>query len=224
MRAFLPVTMALMFATFAFGCEEAGNEPGIGGIEQGAEPQVLPAGSASGYYSLTRDMRKCMYPMCGGYYLTAVNQTRMRCVDGSLQKSCYVADADFSAIKLPGSDFDALFSRVNSKLVVFHGTVESNVIEGRGDYGRLVADKVYSAVTDKLPGTYEPIYFAMDNGIRCIKAPCLSIDDVKVNTNSAPRSVMDVDFSGVQGATQEQRDAASMALYEAGVLVAGYHE
>jgi hypothetical protein len=214
----------LLAVAFSMACEEADKDSSVGNMEEHSASVQHPSGTLNGeYFFMTRDMRKCMYPMCGGYFLSAVNRPRMRCLDGTIQKSCYVAEADFAGLNLPDSDFSKLFSRANGKLVVFHGTVESNVVGDFGDYGRLVVDKAFSAVTDEEPSIWSPLYLAYDNGIRCIKAPCPSLDDVRLNYENSRRSIIGVDFGGVIGATQEQLEAASQALFESGVIVAGYH-
>src|SRR5688572_21550681 len=49
------------------------------------------------YFQLTRDLRRCASPLCGGFWLSAVNRLATRCSDGSYRSRCYVAEADFRA-------------------------------------------------------------------------------------------------------------------------------
>ena len=43
-------------------------------------PDMLEDGT---WYSVRRDYRKCMAPMCGGYWVKAMNQRKTQCVDGT---------------------------------------------------------------------------------------------------------------------------------------------
>ena len=41
-----------------------------------------PLAAAGEYYSVREDMRRCMSPLCGGYFVKRVNQSRTRCGNG----------------------------------------------------------------------------------------------------------------------------------------------
>src|SRR5688500_1902707 len=56
-------------------------------------PRLL---AASGDYFLVRqDRRRCMSPLCGGYFVKRVNQSRTRCANGRWMPECYVAEIDW---------------------------------------------------------------------------------------------------------------------------------
>jgi hypothetical protein len=44
------------------------------------------------------DARKCIYPLCGGYFVKAVNQALTRCADGSMAKECHAVELDATAL------------------------------------------------------------------------------------------------------------------------------
>ena len=79
------------------------------------------------YFIVTRvDARKCAYPVCGGYFVKAVNSALTRCADGKLAKECHAVELDTESGKLvlvqdhevlavensPLGDFDAIAERV----------------------------------------------------------------------------------------------------------------
>lgn len=225
MGKLLKIGMIVFAVAFSMACEEAGEDLVASNLEQRSDTVAQGSAPASSdYYFISRDMRKCMYPMCGGYFLSAVNRTTMRCVNGKMDKRCYMADADFSGLKISDSDLNGLFARSDNKLVVFHGKVEKNVIGSSGTYGRLVVDKAFSAVTEALPGVWDRLYVAYDNGIRCVKAPCPNLDDIRLNYDSSKLSITGVNYKNVVNATEKQLEAASQALFNGGVVIAGYHD
>jgi len=59
--------------------------------------QDLRAATPS-YVTLRRDLRRCASPLCGGFFVDAVNQDSLRCADGSRSAECYVADLELSAL------------------------------------------------------------------------------------------------------------------------------
>ncbi len=75
---------------------------------------VTNTNSKVAFFTARPDFRKCATPMCGGYFVKAVNKKRTRCADGTEQRECYVAELD-----LP-SKAD-VFSSVNRKSLFFIG-------------------------------------------------------------------------------------------------------
>jgi hypothetical protein len=61
-----------------------------------------------------------------------------------------------------------------------------------------------------------------DNGIRCVRAPCPSLTERKLNSNlSAQLTGVELEDSG---ANQDQIDRAYDALYGEGLIVVGYRD
>ena len=90
MRAFLAFTV-----TLALGCAATSAEVEDDGDSEQAEG-AASLSSTSTYYEARRDFRKCMYPMCGGWWVHRVNRTSTTCADGSHASECYVAEIDWS--------------------------------------------------------------------------------------------------------------------------------
>jgi hypothetical protein len=44
------------------------------------------------YYTIRRDLRRCISPLCGGWFISRVNKKQTRCADGSRANECYVAE------------------------------------------------------------------------------------------------------------------------------------
>ena len=44
------------------------------------------------------DMRKCAYPICGGYFVKSVNLAATRCADGTQQQACHAVQLNTNAL------------------------------------------------------------------------------------------------------------------------------
>jgi hypothetical protein len=49
-------------------------------------------------YSVQRDYRLCVSPLCGGYWLQALKTTQTLCSDGSVADTCYVANLNMTGL------------------------------------------------------------------------------------------------------------------------------
>lgn len=172
--------------------------------------EVTDDASASGYFTVRRDFRRCAYPMCGGFWVKRANQTTTTCPGGAgAAEECYVVDIDASSI---GDDIET------SAFSVVRGRFSTRRING-ARYGFLNASELWSAGSDQpASGTF---YRLEDNGVTCIAAPCMSVDAQRLNSSSRPSKLSDLDLSG-SGATSAEQRAALAALEGPGLIAAGF--
>lgn len=140
-----------------------------------AKERVISTGekAVKVYFTARPDHRRCISPLCGGYWVSAVNgRTKSTCADGNLARECYVADLALP----PGVTYEAgdLLHGVLGER--FYSVVNTTL-------GVLRADFVYSPVlrADVVPslglsakqgrGRYNLIH---NTGIVCITTPCPS--------------------------------------------------
>lgn len=163
-----------------------------------------------GYFTVSRDLRKCAFPMCGGYFVARVNTSSTLCSDGNYSSKCYVTAIDLSNLGLTDQDLDLGHA-------VLRGTIVKSKINGQ-TYGQFSALEAWANETGSdATGSF---YRAKDNGIRCIKAPCPSTSAIKLNTSST-KNISDLDLSKT-GATQKEIQGAMDSLFEDdGLLVSG---
>ncbi len=57
---------------------------------------------------IQRDTRRCMAPLCGGWWVRAVNLPKTMCADGTKANWCYVADLDYTPVPIPPDEQLAL--------------------------------------------------------------------------------------------------------------------
>lgn len=183
-------------------------------LEQ-AGARVLESGSsellnaAPEYFAAARDLRRCVSPLCGGYFVRAVNRLFTRCADGALAERCYVAEIDW--VGFSGQPVDSRGE------LVLRGRIESKAFPEFGNLGRFVALEGWSSAT--ATASLGPHFRLRDTGLRCITDPCFSLEAQLLNTRfSIPLS--DLDLSRV-GATDEQLDEAAEALAEKDLISTG---
>src|SRR5260370_7964329 len=66
-----------------------------GGVSESLSVLPDPMNATSTFYSLRRDLRRCVSPLCGGYFVKRVNMSSTRCANGRFMSECYVAGIDW---------------------------------------------------------------------------------------------------------------------------------
>ena len=171
------------------------------------------------YYTVRRDFRKCLYPLCGGYFVRVVNRKATRCADGSFQSECYVTDIDWMSSGLSERQISEL-EGMQGTLV--RGKLRPVEIDGFGSLGELVVSEAWTAVTSQAPkGKFVRL---TDSGIVCVTSPCPSIREDILNRKRS-RNIHEVDLFEVD-ATHEQIDEAFNRIDSSrdGILAAGKNE
>ena len=135
-----------------------------------------------GYYLMTQDFRKCIHPLCGGWWVQRVNKRKMKCADGTKSATCYVAEIE--------GDYPPEFPVVNQERFV-KGDFSSKDYENFGALGHFVLDSHYnSATTASGTGRFVGV---KDNGIRCITFPCFSLTEYILNKKKT-KDISSVDY------------------------------
>ena len=145
------------------------------------------------------DPRLCPSPLCGGYWAALANGVRTRCGDGQRQTRCYTA----RAVDRYGRPY---VNEIPTGSLV-RGAIEPGLRLGERTLDRLRVHAVYApAGAAAISGGY---YRVVDNGIRCIRAPCFSYRAGQVNGSSRVTiSQVDLQASGAPAAAIERAQAA----------------
>lgn len=185
-----------------------------------AEDAITGAPSNYGYYVVTRhDSRRCISPICGGYFVKRVNQATTLCADGTRQAECYVSAITYAGIGLSASEQEALRGAIESGKGVVRAATYRTKFNGM-TLGTLRANEGWvSATGSAADGSF---YRAADNGIRCITAPCPSTTAYQLNSSESHNVIRVLLENTASPATQESLDLAAQAIQtKEGVLVAG---
>jgi uncharacterized protein DUF6748 len=176
--------------------------PAVANSSIEATPEYLPANST--FYILRSDMRRCASPMCGGYFVKQVNQSRTRCANGRTMSECYVASIDWKGA-----------SEVEIRKALVRGTLVSGG-NRNGKFGVLKVSEAWQAATDNQPsGDY---FRVRDLNVRCIAAPCGTHQAAKLNTTQQ-RTIAGVNLS--IGETNTVDEALKAMTSAEGVIVVG---
>jgi hypothetical protein len=163
------------------------------------------------YFTITRDLRKCASPRCGGYFVRAVNRMRTVCVDGSRQAQCYVAE--LASATLSTEQLDAIAAAPDQFLV--GGAIAACDTESCSGFGVLDVAEANIGHADATP---MGIYFrATNNGRVCVTSPCLSFDAKVLNTVLPVFPVADVMLGGV---SKDPSDGYAQLNRPSGLLLA----
>ncbi len=210
--------LGVVFALGALGCSNATEAPGDARIpEELGEPQAdeLHADNST-YFVVTRqDFRKCMYPMCGGYFVKRVNRQFTQCADGKWSAECHAVDVDLSAIGLSeaaASDF------VSSNFGAGRGLVRGEMAMVKGVKTLVASEAWAGASKQKASGNF---WRVTSTGMMCITSPCPSFHEAALN-HSFNRNIHEVDLS-TAGAGDEATTKGFIELSETGLMIAGWH-
>lgn len=165
------------------------------------------------YVTLRRDLRRCASPLCGGFFVDAVNQDTLRCADGSRAAECYVFDLDLSARGL-SADQEARLRGDPSTFLLLGQIRPQRTVAGR--LGQLAVTEAWHGHQGITPSGR--FFRARNEGIVCITNPCLSFSAELLNRNDPSFPVAEVDLSAV---TDDPSAAFTQLDAQDGLLLAG---
>jgi hypothetical protein len=204
----LGVVAALAASVFVVGC--AANEVDeLAGPDE-AEPLDGKADVSEGgvhtYFEISRDMRKCSFPLCGGFHLDRLNASTTKCHDGSTADVCYTPELDWSESGLSQAAIEKLeVAAAQSVLkegvhaIVRGRFAKKNLTTPSPALGRFIVTEAWLSQSDAVSsGVFAKV---ADNGVRCITAPCPSTGEKALNT-SRSAAIHEIDFadSGIDDA------------------------
>ncbi len=167
-----------------------------------AEEAITGAPSNFGYFQVTRpDVRKCVAPLCGGFFVKRVNEEKTVCANGTKQAECYVSAIQLNGVGLSARE-EADFRKAleSGKALV---KARSFKTKFGGQYvGLLKANEAWLGATGSDITNGGTFYRAADNGIKCIKAPCPSTTAYQLNSSQS-HNVIDVRLENTQNAADE---------------------
>ena len=170
--------------------------------------------STSTYYTIRVDRRRCVTPLCGGYFVKRVNQSRTRCANGRFAAQCYVAEIDWNGQP-----------EIEPGNALLRGNIVAKRFPSFGNLGSFRVTESWQAVSNNpAPGTF---FRVRDRGIRCITHPCLTHHAARLNSTFS-RNVAGVELeaagaseNSIAKAHEEMGQATGMIINGATVTVTG---
>jgi len=209
------VTVFAVFCFTGFNAHAADKFFGIGPVPIPIKipMPIVPSFQQDIYFTIRPDFRRCISPMCGGWFVSAVNRKVFMCLDGTIKRECYVSTEKINISGLSDAQVAELRQAMSESKVLIGGYL-SNVVA----YGLLEINNAWLSVSDHPPeGRFVNV---TDNGIRCITEPCPSYDGQILNRH-AVKNLAGYDLDMV-GASDEQLAMAQEAIdSDSGLPMAG---
>jgi hypothetical protein len=182
-------------------------------------------GGTSTYYEISRDMRKCTFPMCSGFFLDRLNASTTKCHDGTNKEQCYTPELDMSESGLSTAAYDKLAEMSAQstfspgvRAIVRGRFAKKNLTTPTPSLGRFIVTEVWLSQSEAVSsGVFAKV---MDNGIRCIAAPCPSTVEKALNT-SRTANIVEIDFSTSQVPDSVLEEVGNDMFEPHGVIIAG---
>lgn len=169
------------------------------------------------FFTADPDVRACSFDArCGGFFVARPNRSSTICGRGSQGERCYVDGLDWSGTALPASvarGYEEML-RSGKKLIL-----KGSIVPHPADAGSMFAvTEVWLPRSET--GVAEGVaVLVKDNGVRCFRAPCPSMTELRVNSNRFA-NITDLDLAA-SGADERAIELGMYALLEDGVLVFG---
>ncbi|MFO0606025.1 MAG: DUF6748 domain-containing protein [Polyangiales bacterium] len=212
MRLTLSLTLSAL-ALAASGCAPV-DDPSA---EESAADEVRAGGAV--FVRVRHDTRRCLSPVCGGWWVSRVNYNTTRCLDGSYARECYVAEIDWRGLGLTERALPAVQEAAGSGRALLRARIEPKAYGPVGTFGELVVQEAWQAVTAAEPSG--PFYRVQGPDRVCVRAPCFAYDQDRLNSTQTAR-LSGVDLSRVAGVTAADLARGVDTLRQpVGILAAG---
>lgn len=161
-------------------------------FSMGVQAQTVISPEPTGTtYIVKPDYRKCAFPLCGGWFLTPVNQysLNLETEDEAYQNaallpnSIYVSYINYKRLGLTEKQIAELETAIHSEQALLRGTVTNSPISGNiiTRTKTLVANGAWVGANKNTPvGPYLKI---SSTGIVCITTPCPYFKATLINSN-----------------------------------------
>jgi len=197
--------LVFMFLSLVSVSSQAASSPAILPVPL---PQITDT-----YFTVRPDYRRCVSPICGGWFVNAVNLKVIRCPDGSFKKECYVGTDMINIPSLTPEQIAQLRQAMSQSNALILGNISNKV-----PYGLFVINSAWLSATDQKPeGKFVSV---SDNGIRCITHPCPSLDGLILN-RSRVKSLASYDLSSVNVTDAQLKLAQDAIVSGEGLPMAG---
>ena len=125
-----------------------------------------------GYFHVEHDLRKCVSPLCGGYWVSLVNKKTTTCSDGTQNERCYVAE--IASKETFSMDYTTRLLK---------GVLSTRKWDNWGVLGQFTLETDHDQAS-KATGTGSFVG-VRDNGVRCITFPCPSLTQYILNSKES---------------------------------------
>jgi len=126
------------------------------------------------YVRLRRDMRRCVSPMCGGYYVHDVNRATLR--------EEYVSGLDFSTSGLSDEVQADVFNAADGEVVLYG---KLGPTEPRFQTRPFIVTSAWRGMPGVAAAAGESFYKTQAMNVQCFAAPCPTLKATKLHSTAA---------------------------------------
>ena len=177
--------------------------------------------TAMNIFKVRQDYRRCMYPFCGGVWVSKVNLKKTKCIDGTFNDECYVPEIDYKKLELNDNDLQKFKNKLIEGKAFVKGRIKNRNYDDFGNLGKFRVKQGWVAATDN--ASEDTLYYTWDSQIRCITTPCPTIYEQKVNKRWWQFLIDGINLNDVPDVTEELIAKGHNALYEDGIMISGYN-
>ena len=121
------------------------------------------------YVAVRRDMRRCMAPLCGGYWVHDLNRVHLN--------ERYVSDLDFSQVRLSDEDVAAIVGTEGE--ILLRGKLSA--AEPQFKTRKFIVLEAWKGLPGVAPVSGELFWRVSPLDIQCFAAPCATLSARKLN-------------------------------------------
>lgn len=154
------------------------------------------------------DYRRCVSPLCGGYWVKDLNST---------MQERYVSAFDFSESSLPESTFDVVRGAPDNELILF-GRLGPK--ESRFDTRTLMVKLAYRGMPGKTFSATDKFYGVFPSKIACFTTPCANLQTTRLNRTTGHVMATDMNLSAALATLVDDQWMMSRA-YSGKTVIAG---
>lgn len=166
-----------------FGCGVATEADDVDAPEDVADDSADLSSTKDTFAVVRRDMRKCISPLCGGYWLKDLNST---------MQDRYVSGFDFEPSVLSDEDQGDVVGAPDLEVVVFGRLGAKEKQFGTRPF---IVKEAYRALPGNTVATTDKYYGVYPTKIACIKEPCANLQATRLNRATGHAMATEVDVS-----------------------------
>ncbi|RZA07720.1 MAG: hypothetical protein EOO68_03010 [Moraxellaceae bacterium] len=191
-----------------------------------AQSALVPSPETSLTYSVKPDYRKCAFPMCGGWYLTPVNQysVQLESSDEAYEQSLivpntiYIASINYKPLNLTPDQIQKLENNMRTGQALLHGAIRAPLTAvSPAPVKTFVAQAAWTSPNKNEP--VGPYLKVASSGIVCITTPCPYYKAELINSSFS--TTFDELVFGKADLDREQEALAWHAVATKGLVITG---
>ncbi|MDP3154537.1 MAG: hypothetical protein Q8N23_17800 [Archangium sp.] len=200
-------SLALALLVLSFGCGVSTSDAVVNDVDDVAADDSFELSTTKDTFLIARrDYRKCVFPMCGGYWVKDLNST---------MQERYVSGFDFTGSGLSDEVQQQVATAPDNELVLF-GRLGPK--ENRFDTRSLKVLLAYRGLPGQTFEADDKFYKVFPSRIACITTPCANLSTTRLNRTTGHTMASDIDVNEALGSLVEAQWVHNRVLFGRGIV------